>query len=98
MNPESIDQDSLMRRYVGFIEPHTWRYRVAKVVEIEKKKRFRIGKRKYKTKPAVKVLFPATKTKVLIPLESLVSVFLKKSNNGTRREIPIETWNEENPP
>jgi len=98
LNPESINQDSILRRYVGFIEPHTWRYRVAKVIEINAKKRFRIAKRRYKTKPAVKVIFTATKQKALIPLESLVSVFLKRANNGIRREIPIEIWNEENPP
>ena len=97
MNPESINQESLLNRFVAFTELHTWRYRVAKVVGIERKKRVRVAKRQYKTKPAIKVLFPATKTKVLIPLESIVSVFLKRANNGTRKEIPIETWNEENP-
>lgn len=99
MNPELINQESLKNRFVGFIEPYpSWKYRVAKVIEIEKKKRFPIGQKRYKTKPAVKVIFNVTKVKKLIPLESIVSVFLKKGNNGIRREIPIETWVEDKSP
>lgn len=107
----NLNEASLLNRFVEYKAP--WpdggTY-IAKVVEVGKTKRWTLGvgtkEETVKSTRAVKVVhnggelakrYKLAKKELLVPLEWLRTVYLKKSAHGPRRGIPFNEWVLRNP-
>jgi len=110
-NDIKLNEESLLNHFVEFKLPYPdGRHRIGKVIEVGKTKKWTLETgtkdKTVKRSRAVKVLingtdlarkFKVPKKTMLVPLEWIRTIFLKKSAQGPRRGIPFDEWCLRNP-